>query len=128
MPIRLSRRKLATFTTEKLLAGASKKAIFRELAAYLVDTGRTRELELIIRDIEDMLANRGVVVADIVSARPLTHSMKAEIGTLINARSVQLREKVDESVLGGVRIDLPGRRFDGTIRHKLNALKAWNKV
>lgn len=124
MPARLSRRKLATFVAEKLLAGASKQAVLRELAAYLIDTGRTREMELIVREIEDVLADRGVVVADIASARPLTDSTRAEVSKAIGAKNIQLREKVDESLLGGVRIDLPGKRFDGSIRHKLNALRA----
>ena len=124
MPARLSRRKIATFAAEKLLAGTSKKEVLRELAAYLIDTRRVRELELFVRDIEDVLASRGVVIADVLTAHSLTTDMKAEIDKLIGAKTVQLRELVDETVLGGVRLDLPGKRFDGTIRHKLNALRA----
>lgn len=124
MSTRLSRRKLAVYAAQKLLDGTDKKKVLKELAAYLVDTGRTREMHLIVRDIESELALRGVVIADIVSARPLTASMKTQIGKLIGAKDIQLRQTVDPSVLGGVRVDLPGQRFDGTIRHKLNALKA----
>lgn len=124
MSVRLSRRKLATYVAEKLLGGASKKTVLREVAAYLVDTRRTREMELLARDIEDALAVRGVVVADVVSARPLSDNLKAEIIKLAGAKSVQFRETIDESVLGGVRVNLPGQRFDGTIRRKINALKA----
>ena len=128
MTARLSRRKIATYAAEKLLAGTPKKTVIREVGAYLIDTGRTRELELIVRDIEDVLASRGVIVANVVSARPLSGSIKAEISKFIGGKNVQLREEVDETVLGGVRIDLPGKRFDGSVRHKINALKAWNKV
>ena len=124
MSVRLSRRKLATYAAEKLLSGTPKKTVFKELAAYLVDTGRTREAELVIREIEDVLAARGTVVANVASAHSLTSGMKAEIAKVVGAKQVQLRETVDESLLGGVRIDLPGKRFDGTIRHKLNALRA----
>lgn len=127
MPARLSRRKLAAYAAEKMLAGTPKKAILKELAAYLVDTKRTREMELLVRDIEDTLASRGVVVANVATAHPLSAGMKSEINKLIGAKNVQLREAVDPTVLGGVRIELPGKRFDGTMRHKLNALKA-NKV
>jgi F-type H+-transporting ATPase subunit delta len=127
MSTRLSRRKIAVYASEKLLSGTSKKEVLRELAAYLIDTRRTRELELLVRDIEDVLASRGVVVADVVSAHPLTATLKAEVNKMIGGK-VHIREAIDESVLGGIRIDLPGKRFDGTIRHKLNALKATGKV
>ena len=127
MPTRLSRRKLAAYAAEKIIAGTSKKKVLQEVAAYLVDTGRTREAELLVRDIEHELADRGVVVASVVTAHPLTASMRSEINNLTGAKNVQLRETVDPAVLGGIQIDLPGKRFDGTIRHKLNALRA-NKV
>src|SRR5262245_19848518 len=123
MASRLSRRKIAAFAVDKLLTGTPKKDVLREIAAYLVDTRRTRELELLVRDIEDALASRGIVVADVVSARPLSDTLKAEVVKLADAKSVQLRETIDESVLGGVRVNLPGQRFDGTIRRKINALK-----
>jgi F0F1-type ATP synthase delta subunit len=125
MAARLSRRKIALFVTDKLLAGKSASdEVLRELAAYLVTTKRTRELDLLVRDIEEALANNGVVLADITSARPLDAAVKAEITKMLDAKSVELRESVDEALLGGIRIDTPGKRFDGTIRHKLNALRA----
>jgi F-type H+-transporting ATPase subunit delta len=125
MAARLSRRKIATFVTDKLLAGNHQAhEVMRELAAYLVTERRTRELDLVVRDIEAMLAAKGVIVADVASARPLDETVKAEIATMLGAESVQLRETIDETLLGGVRIDTPGKRFDGTIRHKLNALRA----
>jgi F-type H+-transporting ATPase subunit delta len=125
MAARLSRRKIAIFVTNKLLAGNHQAhEVLRELAAYLVTERRTRELDLLVRDIEEMLAENGVVIADIASARPLDEAVKAEITAMLQAKSVQLRESVDETLLGGIRIDTPGKRFDGTIRHKLNALRA----
>jgi F-type H+-transporting ATPase subunit delta len=125
MAARLSRRKIAIFVTNKLLAGNHQALeVMRELAAYLVTERRTRELDLIVRDIEEMLADSGVVVADVASARPLSEAMKTEVAAMLGASSVQLRESVDEALLGGIRIDTPGKRFDGTIRHKLTALRA----
>ena len=124
MAVRLSRRKLAAYVADKLQAGASVSEVLREIAAYLIDTRRTRELELLVRDIEDALAARGVVVADITTAHALSNELKSEINTLIGAKKLQIRETIDESVLGGVRIDIPGKRFDVTIRHKLTALRA----
>jgi F0F1-type ATP synthase delta subunit len=120
----MSRRKLAAYVAEKLVAGEKPAAVFKEVAAYLVDTRRTRELELLVRDIEDALATRGTVVADVTSAHPLSETLKKEIASLVGGKSLHMREAVTPEVLGGVRVDIPGKRFDGTIRHKLTALKA----
>jgi F-type H+-transporting ATPase subunit delta len=124
MAARLSRRKIALYVTEQLLAGKKQKAVMKEVAAFLVETRRMRELDLVIRDIEGELANHGIVVADVLSAYPLAGELKKEVGKLVGAKDLQLRETVDPQVLGGMRIHVPGKRFDGTIRHKLAALKA----
>lgn len=124
MASRLSRRKIAEFVAARLLAGGTVKDVLREVAAHLIDNRRTREIDLLVREIEDVLAERGVVVANVTTAHPLTDTLRGEINTIIGAKSLQLRESVDESVLGGVRIDMPGKQFDGTIQRKLTALRA----
>lgn len=123
MASRLTRRKIAVHVADRLVAGESVAKAVKSAAAYLVDSGRTRELELLVRDIEDVLAEKGVTVADITTAFPLTDTVRDEVLSLIGGKA-QLRERVDPSVLGGVKIDIPGRRYDGTIRRKLTALRA----
>jgi F-type H+-transporting ATPase subunit delta len=124
MAARLSRRKIAHYVTDKLLSGAKIAPVMKEVAAFLVETGRTREFDLIVRDIEGELAANGIVVADVVSAYPLADELKKQIGELVGAKDLQLRSTVDPEVLGGMRISVPGQRFDGTLRHKIAALKA----
>ncbi len=127
MPGRISRRKLAEYVADGL--EAKRPRVIQELAAYLLQTNRTREAQLVVRDIEDELKHRGVMIADVTSAHPLTEAVAQEITAFIRQTSpaqdptVHLRQSVDESVLGGVRIALPGELFDGTIQHKLNALR-----
>ena len=115
---------MASYVADKLAAGESPDKALAEVAAYLVESNRTREQELLVRDIESEMATRGVVIADVASAHPLDKKIEANIKQLTGAKQVQLRQSIDPSVLGGVRIDVPGKRFDGTIRHKLNALRA----
>ncbi len=124
MALRLSRRKIAALTADRILAGIPQAKVLREVAAYLLATRRTREQTLLVRDIEDALASRGVTIADVTSAHSLTAAMKTEISKLVKAKDLQIREHVDQTVLGGVRIDVPGKRFDGTVQRKLTALKA----
>lgn len=127
MAIRISRRKLAAYYAKQLLAGS--KTITNELAAYLIETKRTGEAILIVRDVEYALLNRGVAVADVASARPLDAKTTKEITAFITQTtqaktSVHLRTTVDRSLLGGVKINLPSQEFDGTMRRKLTTLKA----
>lgn len=124
MAMRLSRRKMAAYVADKLAAGEKPAVALKEVAAYLTDTRRTREQELLVRDIEEALAVRGIVVTDVTSAHPLSSSIRAEIAKLVGGKNLQLREVLDPDVLGGVRIDIPGKQFDGTIRRKLTQLKA----
>jgi F0F1-type ATP synthase delta subunit len=124
MAIRLSRRRIAAYVADKLLAGVPASKALREVAAYLLSMRRTREQDLLVRDIEDALAKKGSVVADVTSAHALSAGLKVEIGSLVGAKSLQFRETTDADVLGGIRIDIPGKRFDGTIQRKLIALRA----
>lgn len=125
MATRLSRRKIAAFYAQELLAG---RDIRTQLAAYLVETRRTREYELLARDIEAALAGLGVLVADIASASKLSAESRKAIESYLldvtQAKKIYVRESTDSQLLGGVRASIPGRELDATLRHKLNQLKA----
>lgn len=129
MAKKLSRRLVAAYCADQLLAGNGD--VITQLAAFLLDTKRTRELELVARDIEDALQARGVVVADVASARQLSPAAKAAVTAFIKqstaAKRVELRSDVDERLLGGLKLNLPGQELDSTILHRLTQLKA-NKV
>lgn len=121
MAQRLSRRKIAAYAADQLMSG-NAKTILREVAAFLVETGREREAELLARDIELALSERGVTVASVASAHELTATLRTQIEKLIGG-NVQLKETIDPTLLGGVRIDTPDKRFDGTLARKLTVLK-----
>lgn len=129
MAKKLSRRLVAAYCADELLAGNDR--IIDELAAFLLDSKRTRELELIVRDIEDALQVRGVAVADVASARQLSPAASAAIKKFITtstgAKRVELRSEIDPALLGGIKLNLPGQELDNTILHRLTQLKA-NKV
>ncbi len=101
----------------------------KELAAHLLDTGRTRELELIVRDIEARLLASGTALVTVISARELSGEAKQSIEQLVkaeqsNVKQVILRARIDESVIGGVRVELPGSVADFTVKAKLDKLTA----
>jgi F-type H+-transporting ATPase subunit delta len=121
MAQRVSRRKLAAYVADQLVAG--NKKVMQEMAAYLIETGREREAELLARDIEFALSERGTTVVRVASAHELTSALRAQIESMVGG-TVQLQETVDPTLLGGVRVDTPSKRFDSTLSHKLAGLKA----
>ncbi|PKL31574.1 hypothetical protein CVV43_01740 [Candidatus Saccharibacteria bacterium HGW-Saccharibacteria-1] len=131
MAVRLSRRKITNYIADQLVDGCDEKELVKQLASFLVDNKRVGELELVIRDVEYELKNRGIVLARITSAFDLAASMKDAIIKLVKdetgAEHVQLSQFVDPSVLGGIKLDLPGQQFDGTIARKLLTLRTSNK-
>ena len=118
---------MAEYIAEGLVEGKNKKILFKQLAAYLVDSRRTKELDLIIRDIEWKLAEKGYIQATITSAFDLTaqttKALEAFVKAETKASKVSLEKKLDPSVLGGVKISVPGREIDQTVAHQLTVLK-----
>ena len=131
MAVRLSRRKIAEYIASQVADGGSIKELATNLAAFLVDTRRTTEIELIIRDIQFQLAERGVVLASVVSADALSAATRTAIIDMVKeqtaAKTVELNQFIDPAVLGGVRIDIPGRQLDATIFRRLSLLTTNNK-
>lgn len=122
MSARISRRKLAEYAVEQLQSGVSHTDLTKELAAYLIDTGRERELDLLVRTIEDQLEATGLVVATVTTARPLSEVLRRDIRAKIGGQQVELREQVAPEVIGGVMIQTPTRRLDQTLASNINAL------
>ena len=124
---RLSRRRIATYITDGLVGGTHKATLLEQLAAHLIETRRTNELGLIVRDIEYQLAEKGHLSATITSAYDLTAETKKAIESFVKdktkATNVSLTTMIDPSVLGGVKISLPGREINQTVAHQLTVLK-----
>lgn len=81
----VSRRKLAKYAAEQLLAG--NDAVLEEIAGFLIYEKHEREVELLARDIEVELAERGTVVATVESARALDEATKDAIKRLLSSNS-----------------------------------------
>ena len=123
MQSKLPRRKIAEYAAGQIVAGKPVASVLDEVAAYLIESGRVREQTLVVRAIEDALAESGVVVGDVTSARTLDAQQRAEVKKLIGAREVHLREIVDPTVLGGVLVETPGTKLDATLQRKILALR-----
>lgn len=126
MARKLSRRSLALYVADGLTP-ARRRTTIGQLAAYLVENRRTKELDLIVRDVAYFLSQKGTTSATVTSAFDLNAETKAAITAFIkdktNSSQVSLDSLIDPSVIGGVKISLPGYELDQTISHKLTVLK-----
>ncbi|HSW79484.1 MAG TPA: F0F1 ATP synthase subunit delta [Candidatus Saccharimonadales bacterium] len=108
---------------------ADKSFSAKEIAAYLLETGRTGELNSLTRDIVKVRAERGIVEATVVSAREITPGVRDEMTATVKklfpeAKQIILNERIDANIIGGVRMEFPDSQLDLSIRNKLNRFKA----
>ncbi len=113
----------------RLADGESKKIVLRDLAAYLIDSGRKSEATLIIRDVEAMLSSNGTAIGTVTSARPLSAEALVSVESFIKQndariKQVVLREQIDESLIGGMKLELPGAQLDASVKAKLDKITA----
>lgn len=122
----ISRRVLVRTVVDQLENEATP-VVMRRLAAYVIEHKLSRQLELIVTDIEAELARRSIVIADVTSARPLVDESREAIldyiRGLTGAKSPALRETVNEELLGGVIIKVAGTELDSSLKTKLQRLK-----
>ena len=118
---RLSRRALATFVAKELLAGNDQ--IIDWLAALLIEERREREADLLVRDIESILADSGQMIVQVDTARPLDAVTKQEIESMFDQHEVHIKETVRPELIGGVKITTPTQSLDRTIAKKLEMLR-----
>ena len=121
MTSRLSRRTLAKFAADELLAG--NEQVLDQLAALLVEEQREREADILVRDIEAQLAEAGHEVVRVETAHPLDVSTRRDIEALFDDKKVYMQEIVKPELIGGLRITTSTQALDQTIARKLEMLR-----
>lgn len=65
----------------------------------------------------------GVVEATVTTAKPLSDSqreaLRARLVEMNGGKAVEITEAIDEKVLGGVVVEMNGRRWDNTVQRRL---------
>jgi ATP synthase F1 delta subunit len=125
---KVSRRALADWAADQLLAGKPAKGVARHLAAVLAQNNMAGQIEFLVSDITWELEQRkALVVGKVTSAQPLSataeKSLLAQLQKLTKATDVSLENNVDKSVLGGLRIETANHIWDQTISRKLAELR-----
>lgn len=105
----------------------SMLAILHNFLLVLVDKGRLNLLVAIYEELVRLIDQQvGRIEAVIQSARSLDEQEIDQITKALAAMSnkvVRAQTLVDEGLLGGIRVEMAGMIFDGTVRAKLSAMK-----
>ncbi|MBP5209859.1 MAG: ATP synthase F1 subunit delta [Clostridia bacterium] len=93
----------------------------------LIDRGRASILPDAIRTYQELyLGAHGVRVARVESAAPLSDAQKEALRLRLEQLTrgrVELRYRVVPALIGGMRVEIDGRRFEGTARAKLDEMR-----
>jgi F-type H+-transporting ATPase subunit delta len=117
----ISRTQVATYVADRLRD--DRRGALRSAAAWLSSRGQGRQARYLARDVAQVLAGRGYVLAHITTARPLSEAAWESVVQFLmkatGATEIELEKAVDPQLIGGVKIELPGQALDASVRTKL---------
>ena len=123
----LSRENQASLM-EKLLKKMKASPLIIKFIGTLAVNGRLNIINNIIEEFLKKLAHhRGELTAEITTAVPISKdinkSIVKEISKLTKTNKIELKEKIDESLIGGLIIRMGSTMIDSSIKTKLSTLK-----
>jgi F0F1-type ATP synthase delta subunit len=126
--MKVSRTRIASVIAEDSLKKGFSKSEARAIAAYLLSTRRSTELDSLLRDIRDTWAQHGFVEVTATCAHELSPQVRKDVAAEVrklypNAKHIEIVEKYDPSIVGGVRVEFANRQLDLSIQNELNKFK-----
>lgn len=126
--MKIPRHIVAEAIAKKTLGASDSKLLAKEIAAYLLQENRINELESILRDIMQYRSDHGIVEAKVISSHTLSQDV-------LNAAKIMLDQKlpdneriimttgIDETIIGGIKLDMANQQLDMSVRSKLATFK-----
>jgi len=121
---KITTNQLAVYAVEQLEKGVDAKDVALKIAASLLENRQSRELSKVMHAVEDELNRRGSSQVVITSAHQVSESVKKELAKLLGAKNPVFHERIDPSVIGGVKARAGESEIDLTVRGRLNRFKA----
>ncbi|HCP40962.1 MAG TPA: ATP synthase F1 subunit delta [Cryomorphaceae bacterium] len=101
--------------------------IFEGFVSLITKNGRESILTAICEKFEaDVLEHKGIVEAEVTTAVALTHTDKEKLVSSLKTqlgKEVILKEYIDASTIGGMKLFVGGYQIDNTVSGKLRALR-----
>lgn len=120
---------ISTRNKKDLIAGVFDGKVCTEVLSFLyilIDKNRLTQFERIVRIYDEELNKaEGFGSGEIYSALPLTdeqlEKFEVETGKLLKER-IKLTNIIDESLIGGVKVQVDGKVVDASLKGRLNSL------
>lgn len=101
--------------------------VVQDFVGVVANNRRLRALRQIVAAFAALVAERrGVVTAEVTSAHPLTDVQRNQLRarlTEVGYGSVDLHERVDRSLLGGLVVKIGARLYDTSLKSRLQRLQ-----
>lgn len=115
---------------KQIIQNVFNERISKEMTNFLmilVDKGRVRHLPRIVRQYERLLLeshglSRGVIYSAVKLSPEKLSSFEEKTSSLIGKKT-RLENRVDKSLIGGVRIFVEGRLIDASVKKRLSDMK-----
>ncbi|MFS0783852.1 F0F1 ATP synthase subunit delta [Bacillus sp. 1P06AnD] len=100
----------------------------RNTLSLMLDTHRTAEIALMAEHVVELVnEEKSVAEAEVYTTRPLTDAERESISTVFAAKvgkkSLKIDNIVNSELLGGIKLRIGNRIFDGSISGKLERLE-----
>ncbi len=131
--MKIPRRQIAQVISDKTITSKySSKKLSKDVAAYLLNEKRVKELDSILRDIQSDWANDGYIDTIVFSAHPLTDNLVNQIKTELfgiypNAKTIKISNIIDRSLIGGIKIEIASTQQDLSVKAKLKRFEVKSK-
>lgn len=115
-----------TRVIDELLTGRVMPPV-RNLVRILSERARIELLPAIAAEyVRQLNRERGIAIALVASAAPLTDDERAALTARlheITGSQVELKETIDEALIGGLTVRVGDRLYDGSVRGRLERLR-----
>ena len=113
---------------EKLATRLGASRIVRNFLFVVVDNQRTHLLPEILQSFEEVIRQRqGAAEAEVTSATELTAPQKTQLQQTLErltGRKIQAKYSLDPALLGGAVVRIGDTIYDGSVRNRLNQMRA----
>ena len=103
----------------------SNMSLSKQERVGIVDRTLRGQVHPYVLNFLKILCERGVTEACVTTSAPLTEEQRRKLLIKLGSMTghqISLREKVDPQLIGGVLLEMDGKRYDNTLRHRLQSI------
>lgn len=118
------RKELAEAVLNLVETSKSSQEAAQAVASYLIAERRTKELNSLLRDLEQLRFKRdGALEVTATTAYPLSAEAKQKIRNLFEAKTVTINEEINKETIGGVKVRALDKVADFSVQARLRQLR-----